>query len=181
MIVGCIVFFQLWNLFDCVDGEVARVTNDLSLGGRYLEEIHNPIIESIFMACFGIGLFTLWDNIVFLYIGFTFAMSICLVHNFNRSRYYIAQTEKKESYKFPLTPKKSILGRTYRSIYRKVRLLFILPNTYLIFRRPYFWTAFSNKNELRTLWSNVQSFVYLFPSIWNWLVGKNRDFRVHKL
>ena len=132
MIVGCIVFFQLWNLFDCVDGEVARVTNDLSLGGRYLEEIHNPIIESIFMACFGIGLFTLWDNIVFLYIGFTFAMSICLVHNFNRSRYYIAQTEKEESYKFLLTPKKSILGSAYRSIYRKVRLLFILPNTYLM-------------------------------------------------
>jgi phosphatidylglycerophosphate synthase len=132
MIIGCIVFFHLWNLLDCVDGEVARVTNDLSLGGNYLEEIHNPLIESLFMACFGIGLFTLERNIAFLYLGFTFGLSICLVHTFNRTRSYIAQSENEASYTFPLSQKKSMLSRAYSSLYRKVRLLFLLPNTYLI-------------------------------------------------
>lgn len=132
MLVGCIVFFHLWNFFDCVDGEVARVSNNLSLGGSYLEEIHNPIIESIFMACFGIGLFIKWNNMLFLYLGLIFALSISLVHNFNRSRYYIAQNEKKELYQFPLTTKKSLLGRVYRSVYARIRHLFLLPNAYLI-------------------------------------------------
>ena len=132
MIVGCIVFFHLWNLLDCVDGEVARVTNDLSLGGNYLEEIHNPLIESLFMACFGIGLFTLFGDIAFLYLGLAFGLSICLVHTFNHSRSYIAQAEHEESYKFPLSQKKSILSRAYTSVYRRIRLLFLLPNTYLI-------------------------------------------------
>jgi phosphatidylglycerophosphate synthase len=133
MLVGCIVFLQLWNFFDCVDGEVARVMNDISLGGRYLEEVHNPIVEPSFIACFGIGLFKLWGSLVFLYLGFFFALSICLLHNFNSSRYYISeQVEKKEAYVFPLTRKKAFSGILYRKIYRKIRLLFLLPNTYLI-------------------------------------------------
>ena len=133
MLVGCVVFYQLWNFFDCVDGEVARVADDMSLGGRYLEGIHNPIIESGFMACFGIGLFKMLGSTVFLYMGFIFALSICLLHNFNRTRKWITESlEKKEPYIFPLMKKRSYAGRFYRSLYRKVRPFFLLPHAYLI-------------------------------------------------
>ena len=133
MLVGCIVFYQLWNLFDCVDGEVARVTKDMSLGGRYLEGIHNPIIESGFVACFGIGLFRMLGGMIFLYSGFIFALSICLLHDFNRTRKWITVSlGRKEVYVSPLMGKVSIIGRFYRGLYRKVRLLFLLPNSWLI-------------------------------------------------
>jgi phosphatidylglycerophosphate synthase len=132
MLIGCVVFYQLWNLFDCVDGEVARVTDDMSFGGRYLEGIHNPIIESSFMACFGIGLFRVLGSIIFLYSGFISALFICLVHYSNRIREWITGDLEKKQYVFPLMKKKSLAGRFYRSLYRKVRLFFLLPNTYLI-------------------------------------------------
>jgi len=133
MLISCIVFLQLWNLLDLVDGEVARVTDDLSLGGRYLEEIHNPIVEPGFMACFGIGLSRMLGCMIFLYLGFIFALSICMVHGFNRTRRWIGKgLEKKEAYVFPLMKKKSLAGRFYGSLYRRVRLLFLLMNGYLV-------------------------------------------------
>lgn len=133
MLIGCIVFLQLWNLLDCVDGEVARVTNDLSLGGQYLEEIHNPIVEPSFVACFGIGLYGMLGNMIFVYLSFVFGVSICLVHGFNRARRWIVEgLEKEDTYVFPLMKKGSFAGRSYRGLYRKVRLLFLLVNGYLI-------------------------------------------------
>ncbi len=132
MLLGC-VFFQFHHLFDCVDGEIARVTDDITLGGRYLEGIHNAVLESGFMACFGIGLFKMWGSLVFLYLGFIFALSICLVHDFNRTRKWVIEgIGEKKAYVFPLMRKQSILGRIHKSIYGKVRLLFLFHNAYLI-------------------------------------------------
>ena len=132
MLLGC-VFFQFHHLFDCVDGEIARVTDDITLGGRYLEGIHNAILESGFMACFAIGLFKIWGSIIFLYSGFIFALSICLLSHFNRTRKWLIEgIGKKKEYVFPLMRKQSILGRIYKSIYRKVRLLFLFHNARLI-------------------------------------------------
>jgi phosphatidylglycerophosphate synthase len=132
MILGCVIF-QFYHLFDCVDGEIARVTSNVSLGGRYLEGIHDAIIESVFMACFGIGMFKMYGSIIFLYTGFIFALSICLLHDFNRTRKWVVERlEKKKEYAFPLMRKQSTLGRVYRSLYRKVRLLFLFHNTYLL-------------------------------------------------
>ena len=133
MLIGC-VFYSFWNLFDCVDGEVARVTNVKTYGGAYLEGIHDPIIESCCLACFGIGLHRALENTVFVFFGFTFALCICLVEVFNKSRRLVESKlgKKKESYVFPLMKKKSVTGRIYRSVYRKVRLLFLFPHAYLV-------------------------------------------------
>ena len=114
MLIGCIVFYQLWNLFDCVDGEVARVTGNMSLGGRYLEGIHNAIIESGFMACFGVGIFRMSGIIVCFYLSFIFALSMCLVNNFNRTRKWITESlEKKELYILALMNNQSFAGKFY--------------------------------------------------------------------
>jgi len=132
MLLGC-VFFQFHHLFDCVDGEIARVTDDITLGGHYLEGIHNAVLESGFMACFGIGLFKMWGSIAFLYSGFIFALSTSLLHHFNRtSKWVIECIGKEKEYVFPLMRKQSILGGIHKSIYRKVRLLFLFHNAYLI-------------------------------------------------
>jgi len=133
MALGCIVFHQLWNLFDCVDGEVARVTTDITLGGRFLESVHNPIIQPGFMACFGVGLFRISDNIIFLYFGFIFALSVSLFYSFRRSRQLVTESIGREDlYRSPWLKRQSLAGRFYRSLYSKISLLFLLPNTYLI-------------------------------------------------
>jgi phosphatidylglycerophosphate synthase len=132
MLLGC-VFFQFHHLFDCVDGEIARVTDDITLGGHYLEGIHNAVLESGFMACFGIGLFKMLGSTAFLYLGFIFALSTSLLHHFNRTRKWVIEgLGKKKEYVFPLMRKQSILGRIHKSIYGKVRLLFLFHNAYLI-------------------------------------------------
>ena len=133
MLIGC-VFYQFRHLFDCVDGEVARVTNTKSIGGLYLEGIHDSIVESCFLACFGIGLYKMRESTVFVFFGFTFALLVCLVHVFNKSRKLVGKEfgKKERPYVFPLMKKQSVAGRIYRSVYRKVRLLFLFKHAHLI-------------------------------------------------
>ena len=126
MLLGCF-FYQFWNLFDCVDGEIARVTNVKTAGGKYLETISVVITECAFVACLGIGLSKILDNNTYLLFGLIFALFICLLGYFARTRdVMIEQFEFKN--KKTNTAKMSYAKR----VYKKARLFFVIYNGYLI-------------------------------------------------
>jgi len=123
MFIGCILY-QFWNIFDLVDGEIARVTNTKTLGGKYLETISMATTECGFIACLGVGLSKILDNISFIFWGLIFALFICLLNYFARTRDAIIQELKKEIY----IKKES----SARSLYKKARLLFVIFNGYIV-------------------------------------------------
>lgn len=127
MLVGCFLF-QWWNLFDLADGETARVTNVKTSGGKYLETINETITECGFMSCLGIGLSQILNNKVFIFWGLIFALFICLLSSFARTRDMMTerfQTTKKTS----TNPIKTSFAKR---LYKKARLFFVVANGYLI-------------------------------------------------
>ena|GEM_PF-2457631 len=48
------VLWQLWYILDCVDGEVARLSDKCSLLGVYLDEITHIIVNSTFVLALGL-------------------------------------------------------------------------------------------------------------------------------
>lgn len=50
------LFLQLFLIFDCVDGEVARYKNQPSLKGKYLDSIANDIVHVFMFSCLTIGM-----------------------------------------------------------------------------------------------------------------------------
>lgn len=127
MLLGCL-FYQFWDLFDLVDGEIARVTDVKTLGGKYLEDINVVITGSGFMVCLGIGLSQILDNNNFIFLGSIFALFICLLNAFARTRdLRMGQFERKKK-NFLATKKVSYAKR----FYKKANLFFIIVNGYLV-------------------------------------------------
>lgn len=127
MLLGC-VFYQFWDLFDCVDGEVARVTNVKTLGGKYLETISEVIIHCGFMACLGIGLSQILNNNTFIFLGLTFALFICLLDAFALTRDVTMEQMRKRRKEDATTKEMSYAKR----FYKKARLFFVVRIGYLV-------------------------------------------------
>lgn len=123
MLVGCLLY-QFWNILDLVDGEIARVTNVKTLGGKYLETINMAVTECGFIACLGLSLSQILDDSKFVFWGLIFALFICLLNYFARTRDAIMQQLKKEIH----IKKISLV----RSIYKKARLFFVIFNGYVV-------------------------------------------------
>jgi len=122
-----IVFYQLWNIFDCVDGEVARVTNNFTIGGRFLEEIDWVTVECAFLSFLGIGLYRMLDNMVFATLGLVFALFLCLLTAYAKTRDSLAkETGLKEKYS-PF-----VKMSTTKKIYLQLRNLFLITSAHLI-------------------------------------------------
>ena len=126
ILLGCF-FYQFWNIFDLVDGEIARVANVKTVGGKYLETINDAITESAFIACLGVGLSKILGNDMFVLFGLVFALFICLLNYFARTRDVIIE-------QFELTNTKINPAKMsyVRRLYKKARLFFIIYNGYLI-------------------------------------------------
>jgi len=125
ILLGC-VFYQFWNIFDLVDGEMARVTNVRTLGGKYLETINEVITETGFIVCLGIGLSEMFATSTFAFLGLFFALSISLLNFFARTRDVTAIAERNK----PIGNKEK--QSRIRKIYKKARLFFVIINGYLI-------------------------------------------------
>ena len=52
-------FWQLWYMGDCVDGEVARLTEKPSLLGLYLDELNHVVVNSTFVLALGLHAYCL--------------------------------------------------------------------------------------------------------------------------
>jgi len=120
-------FYQLWNIFDCVDGEVARVTQNFTIGGRFLEEIDWVTVECAFLSFLGIGLYKMLDNIVFAFLGLVFALFLCLLTAYAKTRDSLAkEIGLKEKYS-PFVKMSPI-----KRIYLQLRSLFLITSAHLI-------------------------------------------------
>lgn len=127
MLLGCSLY-QLWNILDLVDGEMARVTDVKTTGGKYLETINEPITECGFISCLGIGLSKIFNDKTFIFWGLFFALCYALLHTFARTRDMMLesfQTKEGESLAFQRMP-------FVKGLYKKARLLFVTVNGYII-------------------------------------------------
>lgn len=131
LLIGCLLY-QFHQLFDRVDGEVARVTSSKTIGGAYLERIQGPIVNPFLLAYLGIGLYKMLGNIVFVFFGFTFALFASLGSNISKSKELVMKEFKKKPYVSSLVKKQSMTGRIYR-IEKKTRVFFMFPIACLIF------------------------------------------------
>ena len=128
MLVGCLLY-QLWNLFDSIDGEIARVTDTKTLSGKYLETIAESIAESCFVLFLGIGLSRMLNDDLFLHLGPIFAVFAMSLYCFARARDQLLSTKTEKDVRISFKFKQSS-GVT--TVYKKVRVLFIVYNGYLV-------------------------------------------------
>ena len=128
MLVGCLLY-QLWNLFDSIDGEIARVTDTKTLSGKYLETIGEAIAECCFVLFLGIGLSRMLDNVLFFYSGLVFAMFVMSLKCFARARDELLSSGTQADVRTFLE-----VGQLsgVKRFYKKLRILFIVYNGYLI-------------------------------------------------
>jgi len=132
VLLGCFLY-QLWNIFDLVDGEIARVTDVKTAGGKYLETINDPITECGFITCLGFGLSWMLDDITFIFWGLMFALSFALISVFARTRdMMIERIQMQEEIIKPEIIQMQSLKSRIKKLYKKVRLLFVVGNGYLI-------------------------------------------------
>jgi len=127
MLIGCFLY-QLWNIFDLVDGEIARVTDVKTAGGKYLETINEPITECGLILSLGIGLSKILNDKTFVFWGLLFALCYALLSAFARTRDMMIgrfQTKERKSLEFQRMP-------FVKRLYKKARLLFVTVNAYII-------------------------------------------------
>jgi phosphatidylglycerophosphate synthase len=126
MFLGCIIY-NFWAIFDLVDGEIARVTDAKTAGGKYLETINEPITECGFMLCLGIGLSKMLNDQAFMFWGVFFALCYALLSDFARTRDMLM------AQRFQIQEKNAnIKEKLIKKIYKKARVVFLTGNAYLI-------------------------------------------------
>jgi phosphatidylglycerophosphate synthase len=127
MLLGCFLY-QLWNIFDLVDGEIARVTDLKTAGGKYLETINDPITECGFILSLGIGISKILNDPAFVFWALFFALCYALLYGFARTRDMMMgrfQTKKRKNLELQRMP-------PVKKLYKKTRLLFVTVNAYII-------------------------------------------------
>lgn len=127
MLLGFFLY-QLWNIFDLVDGEIARVTDVKTAGGKYLETINEPITECGFILSLGIGISKILNDPTFIFWALFFALCYALLYGFARTRDMMIgsfQTKERKSLESQRMP-------FIKRLYKKVRLLFVTVNAYII-------------------------------------------------
>ncbi len=132
MLLGCFLY-QFWNIFDLVDGEIARVTDLKTAGGKYLETINEPITECGFILSLGIGLSKILNDKTLVFWGLFFALCYALLSAFARTRdMMIERFQMQEEIAKPEKIQTLSLKLHIKKLYKKARLLFVVFNGYLI-------------------------------------------------
>jgi L-glutamine-phosphate cytidylyltransferase len=68
-LIFCVVFFHLYIYLDSSDGEVARIKNQRSKLGAYLDQIFHVLIYAFLYSSLGINIFLRTGNINYLLLG----------------------------------------------------------------------------------------------------------------
>jgi len=76
-VIGALVL-QLWYIFDCVDGEVARYRKSTSITGRFLDYFSHFIIHPYIFICMSFGVYNLFYDVKVFIFGFSAALSTVL-------------------------------------------------------------------------------------------------------
>jgi len=72
------VLIQLSFIFDCSDGQLARITGTSSKLGAWLDRVLDRVGEFIIFTCFGIMAWCLYGSVVYLYLGITVGYGLSL-------------------------------------------------------------------------------------------------------
>lgn len=127
ILLGCFLY-QLWNILDLVDGELARVSGVKTAGGKYLETINEPITECGFILCYGIGLSKILNDKEFVFWGLFFALCYALIHAFTKTRILMI-----EWFQIRREGSKGLQEMSFiQRLYKRARLLFVVVNGYLV-------------------------------------------------
>jgi len=73
-----LLFFALFKILDMSDGEVARIQNTASIEGLYFDRISHYIYSVCFGLGLGFGLYRLYQNDIYLILGFVFTFVFIL-------------------------------------------------------------------------------------------------------
>lgn len=76
-LVGALLL-QLWLIFDCIDGEIARYRKSANISGKYVESMNHHIVHPIIFWCISLGLYNILQNFFILILGFLVALFMCL-------------------------------------------------------------------------------------------------------
>ncbi len=68
------LLLQLWLIFDCVDGEIARYRGTAGICGKYIESLDHCITEPFTVVCVGYGLYVLLDDVSIFVLGVLVAL-----------------------------------------------------------------------------------------------------------
>ena len=127
MIISCI-FYQFWNIFDAVDGEVARVTKTKSMSGKYLESINDVLMECSFIVFAGIGVSIILREELYFILGLIFAFFNCLLRYGGIIRDQLRLIRFGPDISLIREPRKSIPGK----LYKRTRSYFIGTGIYWV-------------------------------------------------
>jgi hypothetical protein len=80
------IFLQFFEIFDCVDGEVARYrlhqgvvkNNREKMYSEFLQDMAHPILHPLIFLGFSFGLFRLYNNQALLILGFLAALGMSI-------------------------------------------------------------------------------------------------------
>jgi len=165
MLLGCFLY-QLWNIFDLVDGEIARVTDVKTAGGKYLETINESITECGFILCLGMGLSKMLNDKAFVFWGLFFALCYALLYGFARTRDMMMERFQTKERKSLEVQRRSFVKR----LYKKVRLLFVTANGYMILTVIVIFQWFLMKESYMTFQglklNPLSTYFFLYGLLW---------------
>jgi len=90
------MFMFIYNLLDYVDGSIARYHGSKSLRGRFLDSMCHQLAIPIITLGIGFYLFTLTNNILYLYLGISGSI-FSMFNEITRLRHRIVILEKTEN------------------------------------------------------------------------------------
>jgi len=77
-ITGAFVL-QLWLIFDCVDGEIARYKKQESMSGSYLDLVLDGFLESYIFVCIAFGVYSVFHKAAIFVFGFSSVLFMRLI------------------------------------------------------------------------------------------------------
>ena len=83
------LLLQLWLIFDCVDGEIARYRRTAGICGKYIESLDHCITEPFTVVCVSYGLYVLLDSISIFVLGVLVALLLVWSSSSANLVYYV--------------------------------------------------------------------------------------------
>ena len=129
---------QIWFIFDCVDGEIARYRGTSSVTGSYFDLMAHDIVNSALFLCLSYGVYFRTGSTIYFVFGFSTVFSLFLIKLtwLNKVRVLLVEGKHSENKDFPvggsfeLGSVSSSLGGTtsgLQKLYGKVSFLFRFP------------------------------------------------------
>lgn len=114
------IFLQLWYIFDCVDGDIARFRGSTSIEGKYIDSLNHYIITPLLFLCISIGLYNMFNHFYIVILGAFTALLICWGDNASDLVYSVLTVEtaipKNTIVNEQVSKIRENIGKSHRSI-----------------------------------------------------------------